>query len=48
MKTAPPGASEPGVTYEQGGYETAPDFSNFAPEAKAVLMAALRKLLVPD
>ena len=36
------------VAYEQGGYETGPDASNVAPEAEAVLMAAIRKLLVPD
>ena len=33
------------VAYSQGGYETGPDASNVAPEAEAVLMAAIRKLL---
>jgi hypothetical protein len=33
------------VAYEQGGYETGPTASNVAPEAEAVLMAAIRKLL---
>jgi len=33
------------VAYEQGGYETSPEASNVAPEAEAVLMAAIRKLL---
>jgi len=33
------------VAYEQGGYETGPDFSNVAPEAEGVLRAAIRKLL---
>ena len=33
------------AAYEQGGYETSPSASNVAPEAEAVLMAAIRKLL---
>jgi len=33
------------VAYEQGGYETEPRSSNVAPEAEAVLMGAIRKLL---
>jgi hypothetical protein len=33
------------VAYEQGGYETGPEASNVAPEAEAVLMATIRKLL---
>jgi hypothetical protein len=33
------------IAYSQGGYETGPDASNVAPEAEAVLMAAIRKLL---
>jgi hypothetical protein len=33
------------AAYEQGGYETSPGASNVAPEAEAVLMAAIRKLL---
>jgi hypothetical protein len=35
------------VAYQQGGYETGPDASNVAPEAEAVLMTALRRLLLP-
>ncbi len=31
--------------YREGGYETSPAASNVAPEAEAVLMAAMRKLL---
>lgn len=34
------------VAYQQGGYETGPDASNVAPEAEAVLLAAIRKLLL--
>lgn len=33
------------VAYTQGGYETSPDASNVAPEAEALLMVAIRKLL---
>jgi hypothetical protein len=33
------------VAYEQGGYETEPRSSNVAPEAEAVLMNAIRKVL---
>jgi hypothetical protein len=31
--------------YEEGGYETEPRSSNVAPEAEAILMGAIRKLL---
>jgi hypothetical protein len=33
------------IAYEQGGYETGPNASNVAPEAEAILMTAMRKLL---
>jgi hypothetical protein len=33
------------VAYEQGGYETGPGVSNVAPEAEAVLLGGIRKLL---
>lgn len=33
------------IAYEQGGYETSPSASNVAPEAEAVVKAAIRKLL---
>jgi hypothetical protein len=33
------------IAYEQGGYETGPTSSNVAPEAEAVLLGAIRKLL---
>jgi len=33
------------VAYEQGGYETSPEASNVAPDAEAVLLSAIRKLL---
>ena len=33
------------IAYEEGGYETEPRSSNVAPEAEAILMGALRKLL---
>ena len=33
------------IAYEQGGYETEPRSSNVGPEAEAVLMGAVRKLL---
>ena len=33
------------IAYEQGGYETSPTSSNVAPEAEAVLLPAIRKLL---
>lgn len=36
------------VAYQQGGYETGASASNVAPEAEAVLLAALRKLLILD
>ncbi len=34
------------IAYAQGGYETGPDASNVAPEVEAVLMAAIRKLVM--
>ncbi|HOB99910.1 MAG TPA: hypothetical protein PKM43_14360 [Verrucomicrobiota bacterium] len=34
------------VAYEQGGYETSPEASNVAPGAEAVLLSAIRKLLI--
>ncbi len=34
------------IAYGQGGYETGPEASNVAPEVEAVLMAAIRKLLI--
>ena len=33
------------VAYDQGGYETSPTASNVSPEAEAVLLGAIRKLL---
>lgn len=33
------------VAYEQGGYETSPPASNVGPEAEAILLGAIRKLL---
>jgi hypothetical protein len=36
------------IAYEQGGYETGANASNVAPEAEAVLMAGIRKLLDAD
>lgn len=33
------------VAYDEGGYETQPSSSNVAPEAEAVLLTAIRKLL---
>jgi len=33
------------VAYEQGGYETSPEASNVAPDAEAVLLSAIRKVL---
>jgi hypothetical protein len=33
------------AAYEEGGYETSPGASNVAPEAEAILSAAIRKLL---
>jgi hypothetical protein len=35
------------IAYEQGGYETSPSASNVGPEAEAVLMGAIHKLLPP-
>jgi hypothetical protein len=35
------------AAYEEGGYETSPGASNVGPEAEAVLMTAIRKLLGP-
>ena len=34
------------VAYEQGGYETSPEASNVAPGAEAVLLSAIRTLLI--
>jgi hypothetical protein len=42
-----PGYIGTAVAYEQGGYETAPDSSNVAPEVEPVLMGAMKKLLGP-